>query len=156
MPTTKEGAQRLVEFFVYGMLAAAESLGNPQLFLRTVEEEALRKFMLINMPHFQASKDAVEACRAYTKEVDSEGLFDGSDTVFRGNNDEVHVEIGDACVYRRVCTMRHDEGRPVHCIRSVALAEMLRIRLDANYDGRLQDFGRPCHIRMIRTEWRDP
>ncbi len=144
-----------MEFFVYGMLAAAESLGNPQLFIRTVEEQGLRKFMLINMPRFQASKDAVEACRAYTKELDSEGLFDGNDTVFRGNNDEVHIEIGDACAYRRVCTMRHDEGRPVHCIRFVALAEMLRIRLDANYDGKLQKFGRPCHIRMSRAEWRE-
>ncbi len=143
-----------MEFFVCGMLAGAESLGNPQLFLRTVEQEGLRKFMLTNMPRFQAANNAVEACRGYTKEVDAEGLFDGSDTVFRGDNNEVHVEIGDACAYRRICTMRHDEGRPVHCIRAVALAEMLRIRLEANYDWKLT-FGRPCRIRMARTDWRE-
>lgn len=155
MPTTKEGAQRLLDFFIYGMLAAAESLGNPQLFLRTVEEQGLRKFMLINMPRFQASNNATEACRAYTTEVDSEGLFDGSDTVFRGDDNEVRVEIGDSCVYRRVCTIRHDEGRPVYCIRAIALAEMLRIRLDANFDWKLHTFGRPCHVRLVRTEWRE-
>ncbi|MEK6986587.1 MAG: hypothetical protein AABX97_00650 [Candidatus Thermoplasmatota archaeon] len=155
MPTTKEGAQRLLEFFIYGMLAASESLGNPQLFLRTVEEKGLRKFMLTDMPRFEASNNATEACRAYTKEVDAEGLFDGSDTVFRGDDDEIQVEIGDRCAYRRICTMRHDEGRPVHCIRAIALAEMLRIRLDANFDWKLQSFGRPCHIRMARTEWRE-
>ncbi len=155
MPTTKEGTQRLLEFFIYGMLAASESLGNPQVFLRTVEEQGLRKFMLINMPQFQASNNATEACRAYTKEVDGEGLFDASDTVFRGDDNEIQIEIGDRCVYRRVCTMRHDEGRSVHCIRAIALEEMLRIRLDEDFDWKLQAFGRPCHIRMAPTEWRE-
>lgn len=155
MPTTKEGLQRLLDFFVHGMLAASESLGNPRLFLRTVEDQGQRKFMLINIPRFQASNNAIETCQAYTKERDAEGLFDGSDTVFRGDDDEIQVEIGDRCVYRRVCTMRQDEGRSVHCIRTIALEEMLRIRLDANFDWKLQSFGRPCQIRMARTEWRE-
>lgn len=154
MPTTMDGLQRLLDFFIYGMLAASESLGNPQLFLRTVEEQGLRKFMLFTMPRFQASEDAMEACRAYTKELDAEGLFDGSDTTFREEDHQIHVEIGDHCAYRPVCTMRHDEGRPVHCIRAVALVEMLRIRLEADFDWRLQTFGRPCWIRINRTGWR--
>src|SRR6058998_49367 len=61
MPTTKEGLQRLLDFFVYGMLRAAESLGNAPLFLRTVEEEGLRKFLLINFPKFQASENPTKA-----------------------------------------------------------------------------------------------
>src|SRR5437867_1308796 len=75
MPTTKEGLQRLLEFFVYGMLRAAESLGNAPLFLRTVEEEGLRKFLLIDFPKFQASENPKEACEAYTKSIDEGGLF---------------------------------------------------------------------------------
>ena len=154
MPTTKEGLQKLLEFFLYGMLRASESLGNAPLFLRTVEEEGLRKFMLINMPEFQASTNATEACRGYTKEVDEEGLFDGSDTVIRGDEDQVHAEIGDRCVYRKVCTMRHDEGLPVHCIRAFALAEMLRIRLEEDFNWRLEAFGRPCRINLAKSSWR--
>src|SRR6266545_67043 len=37
MPSTKEGLQRLLDFFVYGMLRASEMLGNAPLFLRTIE-----------------------------------------------------------------------------------------------------------------------
>src|SRR6059058_4120597 len=75
MPTTKEGLQRLLDFFLYGMLRAAESLGNAPLFLRSVEEEGLRKFLLIDMPKFKASANAKEACEAYTKSIDEGGLY---------------------------------------------------------------------------------
>src|SRR6266498_705358 len=135
MPSTKEGLQRLLDFFVYGMLRASERLGNAPLFLRTIEEEGLRKFLTTNMPQFQAPDDPAEACRQYMQAGDEGGLFDGSDSMFRGDGDSVHAEIGDKCIYRRVCTMRHDEGLPVHCIRAFALAEMLRIGLDAALGG---------------------
>jgi hypothetical protein len=154
MPGSREGLQRLLEFFVYGMLRAAESLGNAPLFLRTVEEEGLRKFLLINFPKFQASENPTEACQAYTKAIEDEGLFPTSDSVFRGDGDTVHAEIGELCPYRRVCTMRHDERLPVHCIRAFGLAEMLRIRLDADFDWKLDRFGRPCRITLSRTHWR--
>ncbi len=153
MPATKEGLHRLVEFFVYGVLRAAESLGNAPLFLRTVEEEGLRKYLLINFPRFQPSSNATEACQQYTRAIDEEGLFTTSDSVFRGDADTVHAEIGDMCPYRRVCTMRHDERLPVHCIRAFALAEMLRIRLEADFDWKLERFGRPCRITLSRTRW---
>ena len=76
------------------------------------------------------------------------------DTVFRGDGDAVHAEIGDKCVYRRVCTMRHDEGLPVHCIRAFALREMLHIRLDSDFDWKLDHFGRPCRITLTRAKWK--
>src|SRR2546428_11836635 len=101
MPTTKEGLQRLLDFFVYGMLRAAESLGNAPLFLRSVEEEGLRKFLLIEMPKFKASANAKEACEAYTKSIDEGGLFATTDTTFTGDEDTVQAEIGDLCPYRR-------------------------------------------------------
>lgn len=154
MPSTKEGLQKLLEFFLYGMLRTAESLGNAELFLREVEEEGLRKFMLVNMPKFMGSDSAVDTCRSYTKEVDVGGLFDGSDTSFRGDDETIQAEIGARCTYRRVCTLRHDEGLPVHCIRAYALAEMLRIRLDADYDWMLEGFDVPCRVRMTRAAWR--
>ena len=154
MPSTKEGVQRLLDFFVYGMLRASERLGNAPLFLRTVEEEGLRKFLTTNMPQFQAPDDPAEACQQYTQAADESGLFDGSDSVFRADGDSVRAEIGDKCVYRRVCTMRHDEGLPVHCIRAFALAEMLRIRLDADFDWKLERFGRPCRITLTRAKWK--
>ncbi len=154
MPATEDGTNRLLDFFVYGMLRAAESLGNAPLFLRTVVEQGLRKFMLVNLPTFRESDNATEACEAFTKAADASGLFDGSDSVFRGDADTVHAEIGDRCPYRRVCTVRHDEGLPVHCVRTFVLAEMLRIRLDADFDWKLKRFGRPCQITLTRSNWR--
>lgn len=154
MATTKEGLERLLEFFVYGMLKAADALGNAPLFIRTVEEEGLRKFLLINMPQLQTPDEPADACRSYTQAVDESGLFDGSDSVFRGDAKAVHAEIGDKCIYRRVCTMRHDEGLPVHCIRAYALAEMLRIRLEADFDWKLDRFGRPCRVTLSRPKWK--
>src|SRR3972149_6902274 len=83
MPTTKDGLQKMLEFFLYGMMRASDALGNTPLFLRSIEEEGLRKFMGVNMPRFHATDDAVQACRAYTAEVDAEGLFDAPATSFR-------------------------------------------------------------------------
>ena len=154
MPATEDGMKRLLDFFLYGMLRAAESLGNPPLFMRTVVEEGLRKFLLTNLPTFDASDNATEACDTFTKAADRSGLFDGGDSVFRGDADTVYAQIGDRCPYRRVCTVRHDEGRPVHCIRTYALAEMLRIRLGADFDWKLTHFGRPCQITLSRSKWR--
>lgn len=154
MPATKEGLQRSTEFFLYGGIRAAESIGNVELFLRTMEEEALRKFLLANVPGFTGSASAIEACRGYSAELDANGLMDTSDTTFRGDDGSIRAEIGEKCAYRRVCTMRHDGGLPVHCIRALALAEMLRIRLDTDYEWKLESFGLPCRIRLAKAPWR--
>ena len=154
MPTTKEGLHGLLDFFIYGMLRAAESLGNAPLFMRTVEEAGLRRFLLANMPMFQESDNTTEACEAYTKSAEESGFFESGDTVFKGDADTVHAEIGDRCPYRRVCTFRHDEGLSVHYIRGFALAEMLRIRTEADFEWKLTRFGRPCKITLARTQWR--
>ena len=153
MPATKEGLEKLVEFFVYGMLRAAESLGNAPLFLRAVEEAGLRKFLITDMPTFQPTDDAMETCQAYTKAADEGGLYDGGDTVFRGDDNTVRAEIGDHCPDHRVCTMRHDEGLTVHCVRAFAHAEMRRIRTDGDFDWKLERFGRPCRITSTRARW---
>src|SRR2546428_2673430 len=129
MPTTKEGLQRLLDFFVYGMLRAAESLGNAPLFLRSVEEEGLRKFLLIEMPKFKASANAKEACEAYTKSIDEGGLFATTDTTFTGDEDTVQAEIGDLCPYRRLCAPRRDEGPPGPRARAVPFAAPVRVPL---------------------------
>lgn len=154
MPTTEDGLLRMLDFFLYGMLRAAETLGNPELFLRTVEELGLRKFMAINMPTFQAADSVLAACQAYTRTLDEQGLIDTTDTKIRGDDESVHIEIGPKCLYRRTCTWRHDDGLPVHCIRAYGLAEMLRIRLESDYDWSLEHFGLPCRIRFSKTSWR--
>src|SRR3989475_12472427 len=123
MPTTKEGLQRLLDFFVYGMLRAAESLGNAPLFLRSVEEEGLRKFLLIEMPKFKASANAKEACEAYTKSIDEGGLFATTDTTFTGDEDTVQAEIGDLCPYRRAFPLGRAHRPPGPRIRAGASAE---------------------------------
>src|SRR2546425_12924377 len=133
MPTTKEGLQRLLDFFIYGMLRAAESLGNAPLFLRTVEEEGLRKFLLINFPKFQASENPKEACEAYTKSIDEGGLFATTDTTFTGDANTVRAEIGDLCPYRRLCTVRHHERHPAPCIPGFAPAGELPPRPAENF-----------------------
>lgn len=153
MPATKDGLQRTVEFFLYGMLRAAESLGNVEPFLRIMEEEALRKFLLANLPTFKSPASALEGCRAYTAQLDANGLMDTSDTTIRGDEASIQAEIGERCPYRRVCTTRRDEGLPVYCIRGVALTEMLRIRLEADYSPKLEAFGVPCRIRLARAKW---
>jgi hypothetical protein len=154
MPATDDGTKRLLDFFLYGMLRAAESLGNAPLFMRAVVEAGLRKFLLVNLPTFRASDNATEACDQFTKAADAAGLFDGSDSVFRGDANTVHAEIGDRCPYRHICTVRHDEGLPVHCVRTFTLAEMLRIRLDEDFEWQLNRFGRPCQITLTRSRWR--
>src|SRR6267378_3095122 len=93
MPSTEDGTNRLLDFFVYGMVRAAESLGNAPLFMRAVVEQGLRKFMLTNLPTFRESNNATEACDAFTKAADTSGLFDGSDSVFRGDADTVDAEF---------------------------------------------------------------
>src|SRR3989442_7836388 len=146
MPTTKEGLQRLLDFFVYGMLRAAESLGNAPLFLRSVEEEGLRKFLLIEMPKFKASANAKEACEAYTKSIDEGGLFATTDTTFTGDEDTVQAEIGDLCPYRRGGALRPAERRPRPRIPAGGVAEMLPIPRAAGLFCQIDPF---CRSRRV-------
>jgi hypothetical protein len=155
MPATEDGTNKLLNFFLYGMLRASESLGNPQLFLRSVIEAGLRRFLFTDLPAFgNVPEDPTKACEAFTKAADASGLLDGRDTTFRSDGDGVSAEIGDHCPYRRLCTVRHDEGRPIHCVRASMLAEMLRIRLDADLDPKLNRFGRPCQITLTPSRWK--
>ena len=152
MPVTEEGTKRLFDFLFSGMLRASEFLGNPHVFLRTVVEASLRRHMA-DYVRFHASDNATETCAEFTKGLDRSGIVDASDSVFRGDANRVDVEIGDRCPARRVCTARHDEGLPVHCLRAYVLAEMLRIRLDEDFDWKLNRFGRPCKATITRSSW---
>lgn len=46
------------------------------------------------------------------------------------------------------------EVRPVHCIRTLALGEMLGIRIEEDFDWKLDRFGRPYPITLPRSLWR--
>ena len=50
IPTTEDGLQRLLDFFIYGMLRASESLGNTPVFLRTVEEAGAQLDAMLASP----------------------------------------------------------------------------------------------------------
>src|SRR5438309_11928734 len=127
MPATEDGANRLLNFFLYGMIRASESLGNPALFMRSVIEAGLRRFLFTNLPGFAgAPEDPTKACEAFTKASDESGVIDGRDTVFRGDGEAVSADIGDHCAYRRICTVRHDEGRPACCAGPSIVAEWTR------------------------------
>src|SRR2546428_10679411 len=141
MPTTKEGLQRLLDFFVYGMLRAAESLGNAPLFLRSVEEEGLRKFLLIEMPKFKASANAKEACEAYTKSIDEGGLFATTDTTFTGDEDTVQAEIGDLCPYRRGGAPGPPRRPPAPRLPAVGLGGELRGPLPGHFPWQIHRVG---------------
>src|SRR5438034_9406046 len=119
MPATEDGTNRLLDFFVYGMLRAAESLGNAPLFLRTVVEQGLREFMLVHLPTFRESDNATEACDAFTKAAEASGLFDRSDSVFRSDADTLHAEYGDQSPYHPDYTDHHDEPHTNPCLRPV-------------------------------------
>lgn len=153
MPLTERGLYKMLDFFIDAIIRAAESLGNPDLFLRKMEEEGLRKFMASNLPEFHATQDPAETCRLYSAALDSAGMVDTSDTAIREDGRAVRIEIGPRCVYRSTCTRRHDEGSRVYCVRAYALAEMLRIRLEKDYEPKLEAFGLPCRIRLKPTEW---
>src|SRR3989475_5018249 len=153
MPTTKEGLQRLLDFFVYGMLRAAESLGNAPLFLRSVEEEGLRKFLLIEMPKFKASANAKEACEAYTKSIDEGGLFATTDTTFTGDEDTVQAEIGDLCPYRRGWAQRPAQRHPGPPLPAVAPAARVPLPLAPALFLENTRFGRPGPGTPSPTPW---
>src|SRR5256885_5054693 len=123
------------------MLRAAESLGNAPLFLRSVEEEGLRKFLLIDMPKFKASANAKEACEAYTKSIDEGGLFATTDTTFTGDEDTVQAEIGDLCPYRRGGALRHHQAPPPPLLPAGALAPAVPRPPDAAVHSELQRVG---------------
>src|SRR5438874_11103068 len=105
MPATEDGANRLLNFFLYGMIRASESLGNPALFMRSVIEAGLRRFIFTNLPGFAgAPEDLTKACEAFTKASDEYGLSDGRDTVLRREGEHASAEIEDRLPHRPSCT----------------------------------------------------
>src|SRR5438093_12703589 len=118
MPATEDGANRLLNFFLYGMIRASESLGNPALFMRSVIEAGLRRFLFTNLPAFAGTPDEPpKACEAFTKASDDSGLIDGRDTVFRGDGDAVSAELGHHRPYRRMCPDGNADARPDESVR---------------------------------------
>lgn len=148
MPQTAEGLQKFLNYWLYGCLKTAGELGNTKVFMRTIEQEALGKFIESEARDLQMAPDAETACRAYMKDLDRRGIMDSGDLVCQSQGDQLRVQIGAGCPYRRTCDWIHEEGAPVHCFRAVALSEMLRITLKQVNGWTLDAFGVPCTITL--------
>ncbi|OGS48468.1 MAG: hypothetical protein A3K68_07980 [Euryarchaeota archaeon RBG_16_68_13] len=142
------GTQKLLDYWLYGLMKAAEELGQTDVFLREVEEEALRKFFAGEGCDFHPPQDLREAILGYTRFVSKLGIVEETDLVARNDAGAVSVEVGVECPYRRTCEMRHEADERVHCFRAVAFTEMLRQRLHTAVHWKLERFAVPCHIRI--------
>ena len=157
MPATLEGVRSLLANWLYGMVRAAEILGNDQVFMRTAEEESLARWRRSRPPARTPtpSSDPVDAAREYQRDLGREGFIDERDVRVQGAGGGLRVEIGASCPYRETCTWRHDEGRPVFCFRGIGTAETLRVATGRSFDVRLEAFGVPCKILLRPIELGD-
>lgn len=146
MPPNAKGLQSFLDYWLYGVVRTSENLGNARMFLRSVQEESIRKLLDTEELSFGKSRDPLHILRAYDQHLDRLGILDGNDAEYRGEGDGVHLAMGPSCPYRTACNWIHAEGTPLHCFRTDALGEVLRILTHRTYDGVLDDFGVPCQI----------
>lgn len=146
--TTKEGIQRLTEFWLYAVLKASSDLGAAGVLLRRIEEEAVSKFLGHEHIDLGSTSDPEEAIHRYMEALDRRGMMDADAIVTRRERDAVHVEIGLACPYRTVCEWAESEHRLRRCFRATAFSEVLRRTTGRLYEERLDSFGVPCRITM--------
>ena len=116
--------------------------------MRTIEQEALRKFFESEGAKPAVASDAATACRDYLADLDRRGIMSASDAEVGAQGERLHVTIGETCPYRKTCGWIHDEGGAVHCFRAVAMSEMLRIALRRSHAWTLDAFGLPCEITL--------
>lgn len=149
MPQTVDGVQKMFNYWVYGVLRTARSLGNWRVFLRSTLEEGVRSLVERQGFRTRAFRDAEDACRAYVSFMDGLGAHDATDTTIRAEGPRIRAEIGAGCPYRMTCTTVHDEGDAVLCFRAIALAAMLRLTLDQEVRWSLDSFGLPCRVTLV-------
>ncbi len=148
MPSTAAGRQKFLNYWLYGVLKAAEELGNDRVLMRTIEQHTLTKFFAMEGVETLRSRDALSACKEYSEGLDARGIMDAHDTSFRADGNRVLATIGPLCPYRDTCTWIYGEGGRVHCFRGVAFAEMLRLTLKRDFQSSLDAFGVPCEVTI--------
>ncbi len=151
--TTREGAQRLLEFWLYGILKASQELGTSELFVRKIEEAAVDKFVEEEHAGSRHFTDPAHAIRAYVQLLDDRGMMEASAATVRGDGERAKVEIGAACPYRAVCNWVHSEGHLSRCFRATAFVEYLERSMGRRYDPTLDEFGVPCKITLSPSKF---
>ncbi len=149
-----EGMRTFLDYWLYGVVKTSAELGNAPVFLRSVQEDSIRKLLENENLSFGGARDPVEVLRIYNEHLDGMGIIDAKDVRTRGDGDGLEVTVGASCPYRSVCDWIHDDGATPPCFRAVALSEVLRLASRRQYDGRLMRFDLPCHITLkpIRME----
>jgi hypothetical protein len=146
--TTKEGIQSLLDYWLYGMLKSSTELGTAGVFLRTVEEVAVGRFIEEQGVRLARAHTPEQALRAYLHVLDERGIMDERDVSLRSDGDRVRLEIGALCPYRSACSWIDRETGLHRCLRAVAFTELLRICMGHKYEATLDEFAIPCKVLL--------
>ena len=149
-----EGMRTFLDYWLYGVVKTAGELGNAPVFLRSVQEDSIRKLLENENLSFGGVRDPVDVLRIYNEHLDGMGIIEADDVRTRRDGDDLHVTVGASCPYRSVCNWTHEDGGTPPCFRAVALSEVLRLACQRQYHGRLVRFDLPCQITLkpVRME----
>jgi hypothetical protein len=138
--------QTFLEYWLYGVVKTAGDLGNARVFLRSVQEDSIRKLLENEQLAFGTAQEPIEILRIYDGHLDSMGILDRADVRYEPDGVDLRVTVGASCPYRSICNWIHEEGTTPPCFRAVALSEVLRIVGKHHYSGRLERFDVPCQL----------
>ncbi len=146
---TKEGTQRLLDYWLYGLVRSASELGTADLVLRKVEEAAVSRFIDRVRAEIKDARTAEEAVHRYLHALDRDGIMDRRDVTLRADEDRLHLRIGALCPYRTVCEWANAEQPLRRCFRVISLSEAIHCCTGHRYDGTLDRFGLPCEVTLF-------
>ena len=147
-----QGMRTFLDYWLYGVVKTAAELGNAKVFLRSVQEDSIRKLLQNEHLAFGDARDPCEILQRYDRHLDSMGIIDHDDVRYAADGAGLRVTVGASCPYRSFCNWIHDEGATPPCFRAVALSEVLRIVGKRHYDGRLTRFDVPCRLTLKPME----
>jgi hypothetical protein len=150
MPQTSKGLQSHLDYWLYGIVKSTADLGNTRSFLRSVQEETIRKFLAVEHLSFTPDMDPVQLLRRYNEHLDARGILDADDIAYHRKGNGLTTTVGESCPNRTTCNWLHDDGVPPPCFRGIAMGELLRLVTGHTFDGKLSRFGVPCHLTFKR------
>lgn len=146
MPSNARGVQSHLDYWLYGLVKVSTGLGNTRGLLRAVQEESIRKLLEVDDFAFPKDADPAEVLRIYNRHLDDRGIVDADDVAYHRTGGNLAVTIGESCPYRGTCNWLDEEKVLLPCFRAIAMGEVLRLAARRNFEGRLTQFGVPCHL----------
>lgn len=152
----KDGPQRFLNYWLYGVVKSAADLGYEKVFLRRAGEEAVGKMIEVEGIRPPGDLDPLGILRAYLGALGGDDLTSPSDVAAHADGERLHVEIGSRCPCRPACEWMQSEGMPVVCIQATAIAGALRQMGQHDFKCALDSIGVPCRVTMapVRFEVR--